>query len=123
MNKRLLKYVLCAISMALCAVSTARADTVEKAIDEIVTPYRKIIVLFADEDQLSEKEQEHAYIVGKILYHEKLDRLQEFQMYLESDIDATQPPESGSFTTEDFLEKLEDSVYKLDKEECYKNCY
>jgi peptidoglycan/xylan/chitin deacetylase (PgdA/CDA1 family)/tetratricopeptide (TPR) repeat protein len=108
MNKRLLKYVLCAISMALCAVSTARADTVEKAIDEIVTPYRKIIVLFADEDQLSEKEQEHAYIVGKILYHEKLDRLQEFQMYLESDIDATQPPESGSFTTEDFLEKLED---------------
>jgi hypothetical protein len=95
MTKRLLQLVLCAVSVSLCGVSAAKADTVEKAVDEIVTPYRKIIVLFADEDQFSEKELEHAYIVGKFLYYEKLDRLQEFQTYLESDIDASQPPESG----------------------------
>ena len=83
MMKNLLKCILCAVSMSLFAVSAVGADTVKKAVDEVITHYRKIIVLFVDEDQLSEKEQEYAYIVGKILYHEKLDRLQELQLLVD----------------------------------------
>lgn len=55
-------------------VASAGNSSIDTA-RSIVAGYRDIIVLFIDEEQLTEREQERGGVIGKIIYHENRDLL------------------------------------------------
>jgi peptidoglycan/xylan/chitin deacetylase (PgdA/CDA1 family)/tetratricopeptide (TPR) repeat protein len=105
MTKQVRKYLLWAMGLLLCVSAAASEQTVEQSVADIVTAYRQIIVLFADEQQVSDQEQERAFVVGQMLYHNNIERLQSFQEGLEADLEAAQS--AKDFLIEHFLEYLE----------------
>ena len=94
MNKGFLLNIVCSqIIAGFCLlVLSSGANAIESPADsamKIVNNYRKIIVLFADENNLSEAEQERAGIIGKIIFHENRDLQQKLAENLKQDYQSS----------------------------------
>lgn len=79
----------------------------------IVDNYRKIIVLFADEYELSERERQRAGIIGKIIFHENVDLLQQLGAALQGHMESA----DGRAQVNAFLDWVEQdqSLWDADK--------
>jgi hypothetical protein len=70
------------------AASAGENETVRNAVDDIVRSYREIIVLSMAEDDPDAQQADRASVVGKIIYHENIRRLNRLQTSIQDNDSA-----------------------------------
>lgn len=71
------------VSASPGAIAAGEANGLPKELAQILDAHRKLIVLFADEKSLSEKEKPMANQVGQAIFHENIQRQHQFEKNLE----------------------------------------
>lgn len=78
-------------TVAVLDAADADADPLLPALQDMLADYRKIIVLLADEQQLTEIEKQKATTVGQSLFHARLVKEAAFSAMLADIVSATGP--------------------------------
>ncbi|MFC0349514.1 polysaccharide deacetylase family protein [Undibacterium danionis] len=79
------------------SVSTDVNQQLQSELNSLLGNYRKIIVLFADEKKLKEKERNEANRVGQALFHENLTRLNNLDLIIQKISSSKAEARLGSY--------------------------